>query len=161
MDFLWSPWRSHYVASIKKSVGCVFCNIGQNSPESDPSSFVLWRGQFNFIILNLFPYSTSHLMIVPYEHTADLTIVEKSVSDEMMDLAKRAQAAIAIEYKPDGFNLGMNQGSAAGAGIAGHLHLHLLPRWNGDANFMTTVGETRVLPESLEDTYQKLLKYFQ
>ena len=100
-------------------------------------------------------------MIVPFEHTADLSSLDKPISDEMMDLAKRAQCVIAEEYYPDGFNLGMNQGSAAGAGIAGHLHLHLLPRWNGDANFMTTVGETRVLPETLEDTYRKLSRHFQ
>ncbi len=158
MDFLWSPWRSHYVASMKKPLGCVFCQIHQSG--SDSASFVLWRGQFNFIILNLFPYTTAHLMIVPFEHTADLSSLEKAVSDEMMDLAKEAQRAIAEEYRPDGFNLGINQGSAAGAGIAGHLHLHLLPRWIGDANFMITVGETRVLPESLEDTYQKLARHF-
>ncbi len=160
MDFLWSPWRSHYVASTKKPSGCVFCHIAQSSPESDPASFVLWRGRFNFIILNLFPYTTAHLMIVPFEHIADLSSLEKSASDEMMDLAKRVQRAMMEEYHPNGFNLGMNQGSAAGAGIAGHLHLHLLPRWNGDANFMTTIGETRVLPESLEDTFRKLAKHF-
>ena len=161
MDFLWSPWRSHYVASTKKSLGCVFCQIAQSSRDIDPTSFVLWRGEFNFIILNLFPYTTAHLLIVPFEHTSDLSSLAKPASDEMMDVAKRSQSAIATEYKPDGFNLGMNQGNAAGAGIAAHLHLHLLPRWNGDANFMTTVAETRVLPEKLEDTYQKLLRHFQ
>ena len=161
MDFLWSPWRSHYVASQKKPPGCVFCHIIKNPPESDPESFVLWRGQFNFIILNLFPYTTAHLMIVPYDHTADFAGLNKSTSDEMMDLAKRTQGIIAAQYKPDGFNLGMNLGVAAGAGIANHLHLHILPRWKGDANFMTTIGETRVLPESLEGTYQKLVKHFQ
>jgi ATP adenylyltransferase len=161
MDFLWSPWRSHYVASTKKSFGCVFCQISQSSRDIDPTSFVLWRGEFNFIILNLFPYTTAHLMIVPFEHTADLSSLGKSISDEMMDLAKQTQRAITEEYHPDGFNLGMNQGSAAGAGIAGHLHLHLLPRWNGDANFMTTIGETRVLPETLEVTYSKLARHFQ
>ena len=161
MDFLWSPWRSHYVASQKKPLGCVFCHLIKNPPDSDPESFILWRGQFNFIILNLFPYTTAHLMIVPYEHTADFAGLNKLISDEMMDLAKRVQGIIAAEYQPDGFNLGMNLGVAAGAGIADHLHLHLLPRWKGDANFMTTIGETRVLPESLEGTYQKLVKYFQ
>ncbi len=161
MDFLWSPWRSHYVTSTKKPLGCVFCQISQSSRDIDPTSFVLWRGEFNFIILNLFPYTTAHLMIVPFEHTADLSSLDKSISDEMMELAKQTQRAITEEYHPDGFNLGMNQGSAAGAGIAGHLHLHLLPRWNGDANFMTTIGETRVLPETLEDTYCKLARHFQ
>jgi ATP adenylyltransferase len=100
-------------------------------------------------------------MIVPNAHVAELADVAKSVSDEMMDLAKRTQRAIGVEYKPDGYNLGMNLGAAAGAGIAAHLHLHLLPRWTGDANFMTTIGETRVLPEALADTYRKLKRHFQ
>ena len=100
-------------------------------------------------------------MVVPYAHQAELSSLAKNTSDELMDLAKRAQAAIGLVYHPDGYNLGMNLGGAAGAGIAAHLHLHLLPRWNGDANFMTTVGETRVLPENLSATYQKLKQHFQ
>lgn len=168
MEFLWSPWRSHYVSSGQpnKPAGCVFCYFAsptsqQPITEFDDDHYILFRGQYNFIILNLYPYTSAHLMVVPYSHIAEFAAVPKEISDEMMDLAKRAQRAIGIEYKPDGYNLGMNLGAAAGAGIAAHLHLHLLPRWTGDANFMTTVGETRVLPESLENTYQKLKKHFQ
>jgi ATP adenylyltransferase len=164
MEFLWSPWRNHYVTSgqAKQFEGCVFCSFAAPAaPEFDDEHYILFRGQHNFLLLNLFPYTTAHLMIVPYLHVAELAAVAKPITDEMMDLAKVAQRAIGLEYNPDGYNLGMNLGGAAGAGIAAHLHLHLLPRWSGDANFMTTVGETRVLPESLGNTYQKLKKHFQ
>jgi ATP adenylyltransferase len=111
-------------------------------------------------VLNLYPYITGHLMVVPYLHTSEFDSVAKPVSDEMMDLAKRAQAALRNVYSPSGFNMGMNLGSAAGAGIADHLHIHMLPRWSGDTNFMTTVGESRVIPEALEETYAKLRDRF-
>lgn len=163
MEFLWSPWRHQYVTSgqVQQVPGCVFCHFAAHSaPEFDAEHYLLFRGQHNFVILNLYPYTTAHLMIVPYVHIAELSQVAKPVSDEMMDLAKRAQQAVGHIYQPDGYNLGMNLGSAAGAGVAAHLHLHLLPRWNGDANFMTTIGETRVLPEALPNTYQKLKTHF-
>jgi ATP adenylyltransferase len=164
MEFLWSPWRNHYVTSgpAEKLPGCVFCYFATHASAAfDAEHYILFRGQENYLLLNLFPYTTAHLMIVPYTHVAELADVPKATSDEMMDLAKQAQRAIGQEYKPDGYNLGMNLGAAAGAGIAAHLHLHLLPRWTGDANFMTTVGETRVLPEALADTYRKLKQHFQ
>jgi ATP adenylyltransferase len=113
-----------------------------------------------FVVLNLYPYITGHLMVVPYLHTSEFDSVAKEISDEMMDLAKRAQAALRDAYSPSGFNMGMNLGSAAGAGIADHLHIHMLPRWSGDTNFMTTVGESRVIPEALETTYAKLRDLF-
>ncbi len=165
MEFLWSPWRNQYVTSgqAQKPPGCVFCFFAAPATPTaayDAEHFIVARGQHNFILLNLFPYTTAHLMIVPYAHVADLADLAKDTSDEMMDLAKAAQRAIGQEYQPDGYNVGMNLGSAAGAGIAAHLHLHLLPRWTGDANFMTTVGETRVLPEALADTYQRLKQHF-
>lgn len=163
MEFLWSPWRNQYVSAdqTQKPPGCVFCHFATaTAPEFDTEHFILYRGQYNFVILNLYPYTTAHLMIVPFAHVGELGSIAKPVSDEMMDLAKQAQSAIGQVYHPDGYNLGMNLGSAAGAGVAAHLHLHLLPRWNGDANFMTTVGETRVLPEALPDTYLKLKKHF-
>jgi ATP adenylyltransferase len=163
MEFLWSPWRNQYLTSgpAQKHAGCVFCHFASPaSSDFDSENYILFRSQFNFIVLNLYPYTTAHLMIVPNVHVAELAAVAKPATDEMMDLAKQAQRAIQLEYKPDGYNLGMNLGSAAGAGIAAHLHLHVLPRWTGDANFMTTIGETRVLPEALAETYQKLKKHF-
>ena len=158
MDRLWSPWRGEYIASAAasdSSAGCVFCEIKAN-PQNDERNFVLHRARLNFVVLNIHPYSSGHLLIVPYEHTAELRAVPKETSDELMDLTKRAEAAIREAYQPDGINLGMNLGRAAGAGIAGHIHVHILPRWNGDTNFMTTVGGTRVLPEELSSTFSKL-----
>ena len=157
MERLWSPWRARYIASGVDSArdGCVFCLIASH-PEDDESNFVLHRAQHAFVVLNLYPYITGHLMVVPYLHTSEFDSLPKEISDELMDLAKGAQTALREVYKPSGFNMGMNLGSAAGAGIADHLHIHLLPRWSGDTNFMTTVGEARVLPEDLPTTYSKL-----
>jgi ATP adenylyltransferase len=137
----------------------VFCGIAA-SPDKDASNFVLHRGQHAFVLLNLYPYITGHLMVVPYLHTSEFDAVPKEITDDMMDLAKRSQTALREVYSPSGFNMGMNLGSAAGAGIADHIHIHLLPRWSGDTNFMTTVGESRVIPEALEATYQKLKSKF-
>jgi len=158
---LWSPWRSQYIASGVDSQAheCVFCRIA-SEPDHDATNFVLYRGQHAFVVLNLYPYITGHLMVVPYLHTSELDTVAKEITDEMMDLTKRSQTALREVYVPSGFNLGMNFGTAAGAGIADHIHIHLLPRWTGDTNFMTTVGESRVLPEALETTYSKLLPKF-
>ena len=158
MDILWSPWRYDYIkANDKKRAesGCVFCSI-LSDPADDEEKFILRRAGFNFIILNIYPYISGHLMIVPYAHLANLDELPKETSDEMMDLAKHCQTVLREVYQPDGINLGMNLGRAAGAGVDGHLHLHILPRWFGDANFMTSVGETRTIPESLTNTYQKL-----
>ena len=161
MERLWSPWRAKYIASgvDSQSEECILCGIASD-PEHDESNFVLHRARHNFIVLNLYPYITGHLMIVPYLHTSDLDAAPKEITDELMDLTKRSQTALREVYSPAGFNLGMNLGAAAGAGIADHMHIHLLPRWSGDTNFMTTVGETRVLPEDLETTYSKLRPKF-
>jgi len=158
---LWSPWRSKYIASgvDSQAEGCIFCRIAAD-PDNDASNFVLHRGEHAFVVLNLYPYITGHLMVVPYLHTSQLDSAPKEITDEMMDLAKRSQTALREVYLPSGFNLGMNLGSAAGAGIADHIHIHLLPRWTGDTNFMTTVGESRVIPEALDVTYSKLRQKF-
>ena len=129
-------------------------------PGQDEANFVLHRGQQAFVVLNLYPYITGHLMIVPYLHTSEFDSAPKEITDELMDLAKRSQTALREVYSPAGFNLGMNLGAFAGAGITDHMHIHLLPRWGGDTNFMTTVAETRVLPEDLETTYSKLKTRF-
>jgi ATP adenylyltransferase len=131
-----------------------------SDPQHDESNFVLHRGEHAFIVLNLYPYITGHLMIVPYLHTAEFDSAPKEITDELMDLTKRSQTALREVYAPQGFNMGMNLGAAAGAGIADHMHIHLLPRWSGDTNFMTTVAESRVLPEDLETTYSKLRPKF-
>jgi ATP adenylyltransferase len=138
---------------------CIFCEVVKN-PADDEKKFVLHRGTHTFVILNLYPYISGHLMIAPYAHLGDLDAAPKKTTDEMMDLAKRCQTALRLVYQPEGFNLGMNLGRAAGAGIADHIHLHVMPRWAGDTNFMTAVADTRVLPEDLPTTYRKLLTRF-
>ena len=161
MDRLWSPWRAKYIASgvDAQSPTCVFCEIGK-AEKNDRENLVVFRGQLNFVVLNLFPYITGHLLVVPYAHLGEFDSAPKDVTDEMMDLAKRSQTALREAYKPAGFNIGMNLGAAAGAGIVDHIHAHVLPRWSGDTNFMTTVGETRVLPEDLTTTYTRLRQQF-
>lgn len=161
MDRLWSPWRAKYIASgvdAQRDV-CVFCEIASNLSDDD-DNFVIFRGERCFVVLNLFPYISGHLMVIPYEHLGDLASTDKAITDEMMDLTKRAQIALRNVYQPGGFNVGMNLGASAGAGIVDHIHIHVLPRWGGDTNFMTTVAETRVLPEDLKTTHQRLREKF-
>lgn len=164
MDVLWSPWRYDYVKAdddekAARSGGCVFCDI-LNSPAADEEKFILHRAGHNFVILNIYPYISGHLMIVPYEHIAELGRAPKELTDELMDLTKKCEEILREVYRPHGINLGMNLGRAAGAGVADHLHQHILPRWIGDANFMTAIGETRTVPESLTNTYDKLKDRF-
>lgn len=160
MDLLWSPWRYDYITGgdskpAPSGSGCIFCDI-LSSPASDEDKFILHRAGHNFVILNVYPYITGHLMVVPFVHTPLLSGLAKAVSDEMTDLTKQAQEILGEVYNPQGFNIGMNLGRAAGAGVADHLHQHVLPRWIGDSNFMTSIGQTRTIPESLTSTYSKL-----
>jgi ATP adenylyltransferase len=157
MDRLWSPWRYRYVSRTSAGEDCVFCS---KPGENDADALILFRGRRNFVILNLFPYTTGHLMVVPYEHCAALEDLSEETVIEMMELTRRAVSCLKRVYRPAGLNVGMNLGECAGAGIAGHLHMHVLPRWPGDANFMTTVGETRVMPEELGETWRRLSAAF-
>jgi ATP adenylyltransferase len=139
----------------------LFCRTGasvaaEQQAGSDPENFVVWRGVLNFVILNRYPYSTGHVMIAPYQHAPTLEDAATAALEENIRMAQKVEAALREIYRPEGFNLGFNIGKCAGAGIAGHIHLHILPRWNGDTSFVTTVGETRVLPEDLPTTYRKL-----
>ena len=154
MDYLWTPWRYAYIADAGKASGCIFCDAVAR--ENDRETLIVFRGKKNFVILNRFPYTTGHSMIVPFAHVADLAHCDPQTLAEMMDLARRVEAGLAANYHPQGFNLGMNLGRAAGAGVADHLHMHVLPRWVGDTNFMTTVAETRMEPEDLSVTYANL-----
>jgi ATP adenylyltransferase len=162
VDHLWSPWRYKYInaGSTEAASACVFCALLAQPQEADARNYILHRAQHNFIILNLYPYISGHLLIIPYTHLSDLDAASKETTDELMDLTKRCQTALREAYRPQGFNLGMNQGRSAGAGVADHFHMHVMPRWTGDTNFMTTVGETRVHPEDLEISYEKLRKHF-
>ncbi|MDE1160514.1 MAG: HIT domain-containing protein [Acidobacteriaceae bacterium] len=184
MDRLWTPWRYAYVTggekrSTKRGVPealeawpgdhhCVFCNMlasvewavehGMAREAAEKSTWILDRGEFCYLVLNAFPYNGGHLMVVPYQHEASLAALPAATTDEMMRLARRAERVLRVVYKPDGINMGLNLGEAAGAGVAHHVHLHAVPRWSGDTNFMTVVGETRVLPEMLDDSWHRLRK---
>ncbi len=159
MDRLWTPWRYDYIKSGSgeeegQSSACVFCSLKEDG--DDEARFILHRAEHNYVVLNIYPYISGHLLIVPYLHVGELDEAPKETTDELMDLTKRSQTILRETFHPHGFNLGMNLGRAAGAGVAGHIHLHIMPRWTGDANFMSTVGETRVIPEDLSTTYKKL-----
>jgi len=156
MDYLWTPWRYRYVVEAKNVSGCVFCNAP--AANNDEEWLIVHRGVKNFVILNRYPFTAGHVMVVPYTHTSDFAGLERETATEMIMLTQRVQTAIDDTYHPDGFNLGMNLGHSAGAGIADHLHMHVVPRWTGDTNFMTTVSETRLEPEDLSVTYTKLRK---
>jgi ATP adenylyltransferase len=156
MDYIWTPWRYQYMEQVtaRKQQECVFCDA--LAQKDDTATLIVHRGAKAFVILNRFPYTSGHVMIVPYAHVAELSLCDAETLNEMMQYAQKVEAALQTNYKPDGMNLGMNLGRAAGAGVAGHLHLHALPRWVGDTNFMTVTGETRVHPEELSTTYNKL-----
>jgi len=154
MDFLWTPWRYAYIVSSNKSLACPFCEAFQRT--DDRNTGVVYRGQHCFIIVNTFPYTSGHVMIVPNQHLDELIKLPRETAQEMMALAQRMEGVLREVYQPDGINMGINIGKAAGAGVAGHIHMHVLPRWVADSNFMTVVGETRMLPESLETTYDRL-----
>jgi len=154
MDYLWTPWRYAYVSGTEKPVGCVFCEAAKET--DDEKARIVHRGAHCFVILNTYPYTPGHVMIVPYTHLDELQKLAIDAANEMMALSQRMESVLRELYRPDGINLGMNIGKAAGAGIAGHIHMHVLPRWVADANFVSVVGETRVLPETLGITWKKL-----
>jgi len=163
VDTLWSPWRYEYItaggAAEPESQTCIFCKL-RDDPAKDEANFVVHRASHSFIVLNIYPYISGHLLVVPYEHVDQLDAATKETTDELMDLTKRCQTALRDAYQPAGFNIGMNLGRSAGAGIVDHIHIHILPRWTGDTNFMSTVGKTRVIPEDLSTTYEKLRTRF-
>ncbi len=160
MDRLWTPWRFDYISRIDHSdTRCVFCRI-LSEPERDRENFVVVRGKSLFVILNLFPYTAGHMLIVANRHIASLDEAEQGELHAFVETARTCEAALRAEYQPEGFNLGFNIGRAAGAGVEHHLHMHVLPRWAGDGNFVSVISETRVLPEELPRTYQRLLPHF-
>jgi ATP adenylyltransferase len=186
MDHLWTPWRYAYVtderSDARKGVpeelnawpgdkGCVFCNLiaavdyaiahGMSVDDAERAAGVVHRGRLNYVCLNRYPYNSGHIMVVPYIHMSSLAALEPETAHELIDLGQHAERALQSVYHPHGFNMGLNLGKAAGAGVAEHLHLHALPRWTGDTNFMTVVAETRVLPEDLGITWQRLRDAFQ
>lgn len=162
MDFIFTPWRYAYVSgpetSKDKPNDCVFCAASRLG--DDKAAWIVHRGAECFVILNAFPYTSGHVMVVPYEHLDQLQKLSAPAAREMMDLSQKLEGILRDLYHPDGLNLGMNLGKAAGAGIAGHIHMHVLPRWVADANFISVIGETRILPEQLETTYARIKARF-
>jgi len=181
MDHLWTPWRYAYVSAadgaerrgVPRELAawpgehhCVFCNLiaavqyaeqhGAAPEDAERAAGIVFRAEHNFLCLNAYPYASGHVMVVPYVHGSSLSALDTQVTHEMMDIARHTESLFIELYAPQGMNFGLNLGKAAGAGIAGHLHLHALPRWTGDTNFMTTVGETRILPESLDITWKRM-----
>ena len=155
MTPLWTPWRSTYIKQKANKTICIFCNAAAH-PEEDERNLVVHRGELCFVLLNRYPYTSGHVMIAPYLHVSRLNQIEDPIVEEMMRMARRSERLLEKVYTPDGLNMGMNLGEAAGAGIEEHIHLHVLPRWKADANFMTPIANARVIPEALEDTYLKL-----
>jgi len=185
MDHLWTPWRYAYVTSADTAerpgvpaalsawpgdCGCVFCNLiasidfaiasGMEIEQAEAAGGLVLRGKFCFICLNAFPYTSGHVMVVPYAHLDRLALLSTEAAHELIDLAEQTELALEKVYNPHGFNFGLNVGRAAGAGVAGHLHMHALPRWASDTNFMTTVAETRILPEDLAITWKRMREAF-
>jgi ATP adenylyltransferase len=165
METKFTPWRMQYIkrepeGATGEGSACVFCAISGAAAEHDAANLLLYRGERCFVVLNLFPYNTAHLMVLPYAHTADLPGLDAATASELFALTQRCVDVLNTEYKPHGHNLGMNLGHIAGAGIAEHLHMHIVPRWSGDTNFMPIIGGTKLIPEELDVTYQRLVSYF-
>lgn len=154
MRRIWAPWRMQYILNAAKSEGCILCD--KPSEKNDEANYILFRGKYNFIILNAYPYTPGHLMVAPYRHIGNIVDLNEKEGGEHVKLLKMCVSLLAREAKPAGFNIGMNLGKVAGAGLESHIHTHIVPRWNGDHNFMTVVADIRVLGEGLEVTYRKL-----
>jgi len=160
MEIKFTPWRMAYIsgADTAASAECVLCALGREAPAT--ANLVLRHGTSCYVLMNLYPYNTGHLMVVPYQHSADLAGLDAAVADELFDLTRRSVAALTAAMAPHGFNIGMNLGRTAGAGIDEHMHMHIVPRWDGVANFMPIIGGTKLIPEALDQTYAKLQPLF-
>lgn len=153
---LWAPWRFHYIENTSRATGCIFVDLPAQA--NDRENLILHRGKTAFVMLNAFPYTSGHLMIAPFKHTAEMSELDDAELLEINQLVSKCLGWLKSAYNPDGFNIGVNLGSAAGAGIPTHIHWHIVPRWAGDTNFMPVVGDVRVLPQNLEETFDKLKK---
>lgn len=154
MDRLWTPWRYAYVTGAANVSGCVFCDLPKEG--DDEKVHIVLRARHCFVVLNAYPYTPGHVMVVPFAHLDELQKLPPDAAREMMELTQKMEGVLRLLYSPDGINLGMNIGKAAGAGVAGHIHMHVLPRWVADANFVSVIGETRILPETLDMTYARI-----
>ncbi len=160
-DILWSPWRMQYIQAAREPGGCFFCEKSGQEAAQDRENLILYRGARAFIIMNLYPYNPGHLMVAPYDHRPNLTDLAPEVRWELMELLTLCLKVLAAGMRPDGYNLGGNIGRVSGAGVADHVHLHVVPRWEGDTNFMPILNQTRVIPEGLLTTYDRLKPLFE
>ena len=160
MERLWTPWRRAFIegAASDKTQGCFLC--ANAAAHDDRTNLVLYRAERVYVLMNLYPYNSGHLLVAPYEHTGDLAALAPETAAALMHATQRSIGVLQAEYRPDGFNVGLNLGRPAGAGVPDHVHVHIVPRWNGDTNFMPVVGGTKVLPETLEQTYDRLEPHF-
>jgi ATP adenylyltransferase len=159
VERLWTPWRRAFVEGADNRAGeCFLCTI--SADPDDRKNLVLFRAERVFVLLNLYPYNSGHLMVAPFAHTGDLANLDAAIACDLMTVTQRSVGVLQRAYRPDAFNVGVNLGKPAGAGLPDHLHVHVVPRWNGDTNFMPVVGETKVLPESLDQTYERLEPFF-
>ena len=160
MDNLWAPWRMDYITgeAAKKTEGCVFCEITKE--RNDAKNHIIYRGKSCYVVLNKFPYNNGHAMVIPFDHAADLLALEPEIQNECQLMVNKTIAALHKSLNPQGINIGLNLGTAAGAGISEHIHWHILPRWSGDTNFMPVVAGIKVISEALDETYKKLKKAF-
>jgi len=154
MKIVWAPWRMAYIKNARKPRGCIFCSKVRE--RRDSVNLLLHRGQHAFVMMNLFPYNSGHLMVAPYAHVKSLEALSADGALDLIRMTNLSLRVLRAEIRPEGFNVGMNLGRVSGAGIEGHVHLHIVPRWNGDTNFMPLFSETRVIPEHLRATYRKL-----
>ena len=154
MKRIFTPWRMKYINSKKKENDCIFCDVIEQ--KDDVSNLIIHRGIKAIVILNRYPYTSGHLMVIPYQHSETLSDLDIETRTEIMELVNKASEVVKGVYKPEGFNIGINMGSAAGAGIADHIHIHIVPRWIGDTNFIPVVGDTRLIPEELNTTYKRI-----
>ena len=159
MEHLWSPWRMEYIENSFKEDSCVFCTA--QAMEDGPENLIAYRGERAYVILNRYPYTSGHLMVNPFTHVSSLEDLDPETRAAMMELTTQCTTALKNIYRPQGFNIGVNMGEVAGAGVLGHVHIHIVPRWKGDTNFMSSVGGTRVLPEALEVTFERVKNEFQ
>jgi ATP adenylyltransferase len=158
MNHIWSPWRMEYIENSTRENGCIFCNAQEK--EDSAENLIAFRGERAYVILNRYPYTSGHLMVAPFEHKPNLEEIDAQTRAEMMELTARCMSVLRKIYHPEAFNMGANIGEAAGAGVKHHVHIHIVPRWAGDTNFMSTVGGIRVLPEALETTYERVKNEF-
>ncbi len=157
MRILWAPWRMKYIEQPAEE-GCIFCD--KPAEGDDQKNLILYRGEFCFVVMNKYPYNNGHLMVIPFRHVRDISKLTAEEKCELMDLLVKSKEVLAASVNPDGFNIGMNLGRTAGAGVDDHLHFHIVPRWNGDTNFMPVIGKTDVISEGLEQTWIRLKKAF-